>query len=525
MFRTICCATIIAQVLVRNVCAEFARLWRVSLETVQDPRPAGAARHRPPGPRADPPRAQRGRAPRAPPTSPADLDIPANQASFHLRQLAKYGLVVEAPEEARDRRDRVWKVVSESGIQLDLAEMDKEPGGPAAVDVWSENSRRFSHAVVDAIYASAATRRTRSATSSQGALRLTDEEAKELAAELRRGRPTVERADPWTRSGAQDLHDHGDPAALPRPGTPPRSDRRVIRWGRARPTPPSSPADVRDALAAEPRGPEQTRLLVKHFLAVLSERAPGASVEVRVPPYAAVQAVAGVRHTRGTPPAVVELDADTWIALATGELAWAEAESRGPGARQRRASRPVAPAAPGGRRDRRRRSRRRSSPTRSGRSTGVELVVWPRRRACRARDRGRPGRARLRPRPSGAGEARRGAAAARRTAADGGVRRRPRADARPASCSPARAAYTTTRPRSWRWGSRSRRCGASTSPSVRPGTWRQDTPASQPGRQQGRDPGLRLDRPRGRRADAGLPGASSPGSRPPRATTTWSAGW
>jgi hypothetical protein len=86
---------------------------------------------------------------------------------------------------------------------------------------------------------------------------------------------------------------------------------------------------VRDALAAVAREPGQTRLLVKHFLAVLAERAPGASVEVRVPPYAAVQAVAGVRHTRGTPPAVVELDADTWIALATGALAWTEAEREG----------------------------------------------------------------------------------------------------------------------------------------------------------------------------------------------------
>jgi hypothetical protein len=86
---------------------------------------------------------------------------------------------------------------------------------------------------------------------------------------------------------------------------------------------------VTAALAASPRTPDQTRLLVKHFLAVLSERSPGASVEVRVPPYAAVQAVAGVRHTRGTPPAVVELDADTWIALSTGELSWPEAESSG----------------------------------------------------------------------------------------------------------------------------------------------------------------------------------------------------
>jgi DNA-binding transcriptional ArsR family regulator len=113
----------------------------------------------------------------------ADLDIPANQASFHLRQLAKYGLVVEAPEEARDRRDRVWKVVSESGIQLDLSEMDKEPGGPAAVDVWSENSRRFSHAVVDAIYASAREEDSFGHLS-QGALRLTKDEAAQLATEL-----------------------------------------------------------------------------------------------------------------------------------------------------------------------------------------------------------------------------------------------------------------------------------------------------------------------------------------------------
>jgi Bacterial SCP ortholog len=91
----------------------------------------------------------------------------------------------------------------------------------------------------------------------------------------------------------------------------------------------ASSAEVRDALVASPREPEQTRLLVKHFLAVLVERAPGASVEVRVPPYAAVQAVAGVRHTRGTPPAVVELDAETWIALATGALTWTDAEDDG----------------------------------------------------------------------------------------------------------------------------------------------------------------------------------------------------
>ena len=71
------------------------------------------------------------------------------------------------------------------------------------------------------------------------------------------------------------------------------------------------------------------KLVVKHALAVLEQRAPGHSVEVRVPPYAAVQCIPGVRHTRGTPPAVVETDAPTWVALATGELSWAEARAQG----------------------------------------------------------------------------------------------------------------------------------------------------------------------------------------------------
>ncbi len=61
---------------------------------------------------------------------------------------------------------------------------------------------------------------------------------------------------------------------------------------------------------AAAEGDGDTSALVKHYLAVLEERAPGRSVEVRVPPYAAVQVVPGVRHTRGTPPAVVETDAD-----------------------------------------------------------------------------------------------------------------------------------------------------------------------------------------------------------------------
>lgn len=96
---------------------------------------------------------------------------------------------------------------------------------------------------------------------------------------------------------------------------------------------PADPAAVAAALAAEPRDRAQTKLLVKHFLAVLAERAPGKSVEVRIPPFAAAQVVPGVRHTRGTPPAVVEMDAETWIALAVGEVAWADAKVTASGQR------------------------------------------------------------------------------------------------------------------------------------------------------------------------------------------------
>ena len=74
---------------------------------------------------------------------------------------------------------------------------------------------------------------------------------------------------------------------------------------------------------------EDLRLLAKHFLAVLSRVAPGGAVEVRVPPYVAVQVVGGMQHKRGTPPAVVELDAATWIGLALGDLSWQEAERAG----------------------------------------------------------------------------------------------------------------------------------------------------------------------------------------------------
>jgi hypothetical protein len=64
---------------------------------------------------------------------------------------------------------------------------------------------------------------------------------------------------------------------------------------------------------------------VRYSLEELTARAPGNSVEVRVPPFGVTQCVEGPRHTRGTPPNVIECDAATWLAMVTGELSWADA--------------------------------------------------------------------------------------------------------------------------------------------------------------------------------------------------------
>ena len=68
---------------------------------------------------------------------------------------------------------------------------------------------------------------------------------------------------------------------------------------------------------------------VRFALEELAERAPGRTLEVRVPPYGAVQCVEGPRHTRGTPPNVIEMDARTWLDLVTGQLDWAAALASG----------------------------------------------------------------------------------------------------------------------------------------------------------------------------------------------------
>ncbi|WP_138414519.1 sterol carrier family protein [Sinomonas gamaensis] len=68
---------------------------------------------------------------------------------------------------------------------------------------------------------------------------------------------------------------------------------------------------------------------VRYTLEELAARAPGNSVEVRVPPFGVAQCIEGPRHTRGTPPNVVETDGETWLALATGSMAWLDAVATG----------------------------------------------------------------------------------------------------------------------------------------------------------------------------------------------------
>jgi Bacterial SCP ortholog len=96
----------------------------------------------------------------------------------------------------------------------------------------------------------------------------------------------------------------------------------------ARKPDPDAPAHVAEVIAALDNGEEPPqaalRSAARYLLQKLEVIAPGRSVEVRVPPVAAVQCVSGPRHTRGTPPNVIETDPLTWFRLATGRLGWAE---------------------------------------------------------------------------------------------------------------------------------------------------------------------------------------------------------
>lgn len=85
---------------------------------------------------------------------------------------------------------------------------------------------------------------------------------------------------------------------------------------------------AQDAIA-NPDNPELLATGVRKSLRWFAEQNPGRAVEVRVPPYLAIQILGGTTHRRGTPPAVVEMSPQTWLALFTKKLSWTEAVSAG----------------------------------------------------------------------------------------------------------------------------------------------------------------------------------------------------
>jgi len=91
----------------------------------------------------------------------------------------------------------------------------------------------------------------------------------------------------------------------------------------------SALAVIRALGAGLPPRPGALRAAARHLVGLLAAQAPGHAVEVRVPPYAAAQCIEGPRHSRGTPPNVVEMDPVTWIRLAAGLTSWADALAAG----------------------------------------------------------------------------------------------------------------------------------------------------------------------------------------------------
>lgn len=92
----------------------------------------------------------------------------------------------------------------------------------------------------------------------------------------------------------------------------------LTAWQRAQETPSDAPVS-RQTLATA----------VRYSLEEVTARAPGNSVEVRVPPFGVTQCVEGPRHTRGTPPNVIECDAATWLGMVSGRIRWADAVAAG----------------------------------------------------------------------------------------------------------------------------------------------------------------------------------------------------
>lgn len=128
----------------------------------------------------------------------AEIREPANSVSFHLRQLAKYGLIEEAPERARDGRDRWWKPVSDVGLSWSSTDLDAQPGGRAAMSVWRRAASAWAHHVVERFYSKPGDAdRDSIRTSADQTFRLTKDEAQKLTEEVNAV------LDRWARRGRE----------------------------------------------------------------------------------------------------------------------------------------------------------------------------------------------------------------------------------------------------------------------------------------------------------------------------------
>lgn len=108
-----------------------------------------------------------------------ELGIPANRASFHLRQLAKYGLIEEDASAARDKRDRVWRLSAEADLDVNLGAIEEAPGGKAAAGVFRRSAQSWGHHIVDSALSTDRPPGTHRFTS-EHSVKLTKEEAREL---------------------------------------------------------------------------------------------------------------------------------------------------------------------------------------------------------------------------------------------------------------------------------------------------------------------------------------------------------
>jgi predicted ArsR family transcriptional regulator len=118
------------------------------------------------------------------------LGIPANQASFHLRSLARFGLVEEDPTAARDKRDRVWRATEAAGFDVSIQEIEKTPGGKAASTVFRRTKAAWTHQLVEEAYGDDRTPGIHRSVVEQ-TVRLTKQEARELTEQL------VDLVDEW----------------------------------------------------------------------------------------------------------------------------------------------------------------------------------------------------------------------------------------------------------------------------------------------------------------------------------------